>query len=78
MNDNKVYYGEVIWFSSSKGFGFILWDIDGVQQDDLFLHYSDITMEGYKTIAKDQRVSFSIGTNARGEPKAINVVAIKY
>lgn len=78
MNDDKIYYGEVVFFSAVRGYGFLQWDIDGVQQDDMFIHYSNIIMDGYKTIAKGQRVSFSIGTNDRGEPKAINVIAIKY
>jgi cold shock protein len=75
MEDNKVYIGQVIWFG--KGIGFIAWDIDGIQQKDMFIHYSDISIEGYKTLSKDQKVSFEIGTNNRGQPKAINVIVIK-
>lgn len=74
--DNEVYTGIVIWFSASKGFGFIGWDKDGVAQPDLFLHFSDISVEGFKTIKKDTRVSFEIGTNLRGQPKAVNVTPI--
>ncbi len=76
MNDEKkVYMGEVIWFS--KGFGFLAWNIDGAQQKDLFVHYSDISMEGFKNLLKGQKVSFEIGKNNHGDPKAINVTALK-
>jgi cold shock protein len=73
VEDLKVYNGTCIWFSAKKGIGFILWSSDGVPQKDMFVHYSDISMEGYKAIKKDQKVSFSIGENKRGEPKAVNV-----
>jgi CspA family cold shock protein len=76
MEDDKVYTGTVIWFSNTINFGFIGWEKDGVKQSDAFVHYSDIAMEGYKTIKKDQKVSFSIGKNNRGDPKAINVTVL--
>ena len=72
----KVYSGLVIWFSAKKGIGFLSWEVDGVQQKDMFVHYSDIAMEGYKAVKKDQKVSFSIGENKHGQPKAINVMPI--
>jgi CspA family cold shock protein len=71
-DENKVCYGVVCWFS--KGFGFITPDENN---GDVFCHYSDIAMEGYKTLAKGQLVSYQIGTNRRGQPKAINVIVIK-
>jgi CspA family cold shock protein len=70
--ENKVLYGTVIWFS--KGMGFIKQDDYEV---DMFVHYSDITMEGYKTLSKGQLVSYQVGINRRGQPKAINVMVIK-
>jgi cold shock protein len=73
--DKKVYMGEVVWFS--KSFGFIQFSLDGVPQKDVFVHYSDINIEGFKTLAKGQKVSFSIGKNIRGEDKAIEVTPIK-
>lgn len=76
-DDKVVYTGEIIFFSSSKGYGFISWQIDGITQRDIFLHYSDLVMNGFKTVYKSDRVSFSIGKNMRGEPKAIEVVVIK-
>lgn len=76
--DNKVVYvGEVIWFSAPRGMGFIQWQIDGVPQKDMFLHWTDLNMEGFKTVYKNDQVQFSIGKNMRGEPKAIEVVVIK-
>jgi CspA family cold shock protein len=78
MSDDKVvYYGEVIFFDPKKGYGFISWEIDGIKQKDCFLHFSDIACEGFKTVYKQQRVSFSLGTNVRGDPKAINVTILK-
>ena len=75
--DDKVYYGTVIWFSADKGYGFLSWDIDEVKQKDIFVHYSDLKHEGFRTLYKEQKVSFSIGTNAHGDPKAINVEILK-
>lgn len=75
MSEDKEYDGVVIWFN--KGFGFISWEIDGVQQSDLFLHFSDISMDGFKTLHKDQKIRFKVGQNQRGQPKAIAVVAVK-
>lgn len=73
----EVLYGEVIWFDSKKGYGFLLWEKDGVQQKDLFIHFSDISSEGFKTLFKGQKVSFSLGTNKNGVPKAVNVLILK-
>lgn len=78
MSDKTVYYGTVIWFNSMKGFGFLDWsNEEGVKQKDLFVHFSDICCEGFKTIYKNRRVQFSLGTNVRGDPKAIEVVVLK-
>jgi len=74
MEDTKkVFFGKVCWFNSKKGYGFIEWSIDNVKQKDLFLHFSDIQMEGYKTVKPDQKLSFEIGQNRHGDPKAISV-----
>jgi CspA family cold shock protein len=67
--------GEVIWFS--KGFGFISWSKNGVAQKDMFVHYSDILSEGFKTLVKGQKVSFLLGTNKHGDPKAVEVELVK-
>lgn len=73
---NEVYYGTVIFFNK-KNYGFIGWEKDGVAQKDLFVHYSDLVCEGYKIAYKGDKVSFEIGMNIRGQPKAINVKVIK-
>ena len=72
--EDKVYFGEVVWFS--KGIGFIAWEISGVKQKDMFLHYSDINVQGFKTLTKGQRVSFEIGKNANNIDKAIKITPI--
>ena len=74
--ENVTHTGKCIFFSNQKGFGFLQWEIDGVQQRDMFVHYSDINCVGFKTLFKDQRVSFQIGTNFHGDPKAINVTVL--
>lgn len=70
--ENVKYTGTVVWFS--KGFGFI--KPDG-SDTDVFVHYSDIACEGYRTLQKDQKVSYELGLNKRDQPKAINVIVIK-
>lgn len=64
-----IYTGKVIWFDSKKGFGFISRE----NQPDIFVHFSDIAMDGYKNLIKDQIVQFQIGENYFGKPKAIKV-----
>ncbi len=66
-----AFEGKVKWFNESKGFGFI-------QQDngpDVFVHYSSMAGNGFKTLAEGQRVQFDIVEGDRG-PKATNVVKI--
>lgn len=74
MQDEEVYNGVVIWFS--KGIGFLKWERGGLQQKDMFCHYSDINSQGYKTLKADQKVIFKIGVNHHGQPKAIEVTVI--
>jgi len=74
---SNKYYGEVIWFNPKKGIGFLAWYIDDVKQKDMFVHFSDVVCEGFKTLYKQQKVEFEIGTNKHGDPKAINVVVLK-
>jgi CspA family cold shock protein len=61
--------GTVKWFNSSKGYGFIAHD----SGKDVFVHFSAISMEGYRTLAEGDRVEFSIEDSAKG-PQAVNVV----
>ncbi len=60
--------GKVKWFNEKKGFGFISRE-DG---EDVFVHFSEIEMGGFKTLAQDQQVSFDIKEGPRG-PQAVNV-----
>jgi CspA family cold shock protein len=61
--------GKVKWFSAEKGYGFIARE-DG---DDVFVHFSAIQDEGFKTLNVGQDVEFDIVEGARG-PQAANVV----
>ncbi|MBU9713475.1 cold-shock protein CspD [Evansella tamaricis] len=60
--------GKVKWFNSEKGFGFI--EREG--GDDVFVHFSAIQGEGYKSLDEGQEVSFEIEEGQRG-PQAVNV-----
>jgi len=74
---NEKLYGEVIFFDPKRGYGFISWKKDEAEQKDLFVHFSDIVCEGYKTLYKNQKVSFGLGTNKHGVAKAVDVVILK-
>lgn len=75
--EQEVYQGEVEWFNADRGFGFINWYKDGKKQDDMFVHFSDLLMEGYKQLKPGQIVSFIVGENHHGRPKAIEVEILK-
>ena len=64
--------GKVKWFSDSKGYGFIETD-DG---KDVFVHFSAIQSEGYKSLAEGQEVEFEIVDGAKG-PQASNVLVMQ-
>lgn len=59
--------GTVKWFNNSKGFGFITPDGGG---EDLFAHFSSITMDGYKSLREEQRVTFDIVDGPKGKQAA--------
>ena len=62
--------GTVKWFNESKGFGFIAQDNGG---DDVFVHFSAIQAQGFKTLAEGQKVTFDLQQGPKG-PQAANVV----
>ncbi|RBP65936.1 putative cold-shock DNA-binding protein [Alkalibaculum bacchi] len=63
--------GTVKWFNGDKGFGFITSE----EGNDVFVHYSQIQKDGYKTLAEGERVSFDVVEGAKG-PQAENVVSL--
>jgi CspA family cold shock protein len=64
--------GTVKWFNSEKGFGFIAPD-DGTK--DVFVHYSNVAGNGYRSLDENQRVEFDIVAGQKG-PQAENVRAV--
>jgi CspA family cold shock protein len=67
----EVKKGTVKWFNSSKGFGFI----EQENGEDIFVHYSAIKTDGYKTLDEGASVSFEVVDGAKG-PAAANVVQL--
>jgi len=65
----KMATGTVKWFNDTKGFGFIAQDDGG---DDVFVHFSAIQTEGFKSLAEGQKVEFEIEDGQKG-PQARNV-----
>jgi CspA family cold shock protein len=63
--------GTVKWFSKQKGYGFIS-DEDG---NDVFVHFSGINMEGYKSLNEGAQVEYEIADGEKG-PQAVNVTAL--
>ncbi|APC38705.1 MULTISPECIES: cold-shock protein [Clostridium] len=63
--------GTVKWFNSEKGFGFL--SVEG--EEDVFVHFSAIQGDGYKSLEEGQQVQFEITTGARG-PQASNVTRL--
>ncbi len=63
--------GRVKWFNNEKGYGFI----DHESGEDIFVHYSQIKKEGFKTLSEGQLVNFDLIETAKGL-QAINVEAV--
>ena len=63
--------GKVKWFNAEKGYGFI----EGQDGKDVFVHFSAIEQDGFKTLDEGQEVEFEVVEGARG-PQAANVVKL--
>ena len=64
--------GRVKWFNNDKGYGFI----DFKENEDIFVHYSAIDKDGYKTLSESQLVEFKLIETSKGY-QAINVQLVK-
>ena len=64
--------GRVKWFNNEKGYGFI----DYKNNEDIFVHYSAINQDGYKTLTEGQYVEFNLLETTKGY-QAVDVVVIK-
>lgn len=64
---SERFTGTVKWFNAAKGYGFIGRD-DG--QNDIFVHYSSINMEGYRRLKEGQKVEFAVEQGAKGQQAA--------
>jgi len=65
--------GTVKWFNEKKGYGFI--NCDG-EENSIFVHYSKINVDGFKTLQDGQKVTFDIETEENGNKQAVNVVPV--
>lgn len=64
--------GKVKWFDSKKGYGFITED----SGKEIFVHFSGIAKDGFRSLTEGQAVEFEIGTGAKGE-QAVNVNVVE-
>ncbi|HTV09843.1 MAG TPA: cold shock domain-containing protein [Candidatus Aquilonibacter sp.] len=66
--------GTVKWFNNAKGYGFLGRDDGG---PDVFMHYSSIVSDGYKTLREGESVTFEIVAGAGGRPQADKVIPLR-
>lgn len=62
--------GSVAWFNNAKGFGFI----SNEAGPDVFVHYSEISTTGFKTLKQGESVEYELGTGPGGRPQACHVI----
>ena len=67
-----VVIGKVKWFNNEKGYGFIEYK----ENEDIFVHYSAIELDGFKTLSENQLVEFTLVETSKGY-QALNVKLIK-
>lgn len=72
MRCKKTMVGRVKWFNNDKGYGFIEYK----ENEDVFVHYSAIELEGYKTLSEGQLVEFRLVETSKGY-QALNVKLVK-
>jgi CspA family cold shock protein len=72
VGEKAMPQGTVKWFNAEKGFGFIATDDNG---PDVFVHYSAIQTNGFRTLEENQRVSFEASQGAKG-PQADTVTPL--
>ena len=64
--------GQVKWFDSKKGYGFIT----GENGKEIFVHFTGIVSNGFKSLNEGQKVEFEVGSGAKGE-QAVNVTVVE-
>ena len=64
--------GTVRWFNNQKGYGFI----KDENENDIFVHFSGLNMEGFKTLSEGEEVEFDVIESEKG-PQAVNVTRIQ-
>ena len=75
VKEGQRFIGKCVWFS--KGYGFVCPSDPTVNKGaDLFCHFTNLEMDGFRTLKPEQMVSFELGTNERG-PQCIKVRVIK-
>ena len=69
---NLHFYDRVKWFDSKKGYGFIT----GENGKEIFVHFSGIVTDGFKSLNEGQAVEFEVGSGAKGE-QAVNITVVE-
>jgi cold shock protein len=72
LQESQMTQGTVKWFNAEKGFGFIT----VAEGQDVFVHYSNIDMSGFRVLEEGQTVEFTVGTGQKGpQAESVRVVA---